>query len=84
METLPLATLEYTPAWCSKNLPGFCKVECYNIFADHSLNPEKYVQVDEGVEEQNEDDYSDDNYEHVNKKAKIVQETAAEKECRTL
>ena len=79
MDTEPFATIEYTPAWYYKHFPGFYNVECYNILADYSSNPEKYTSVvQEGVEEQKNDtcikeESTDD--EHVNKKVKISIET---------
>ena len=56
MDTEPFASIEYTPAWYSKHFPGFYNIECYNILADYSKNPEKYATFDDGVEEQKQKD----------------------------
>ena len=84
MDLETFASIEYTPAWYYKNFPGFYNVECYNILADYSQHPEKYVKDDEGVEEtksieENEntfivEQHNDEPNEHVNKKCKISNE----------
>ena len=85
MEELPFQNIEYTPAWYYKHFPGFYNIECYNILADYSEHPEKYVtDEEEGVEETkngehfenalNETKHDDEADEHVNKKCKICNE----------
>jgi len=88
MEEIAFQNIEYTPAWYYTNFPGFYNVECYNILADYSQHPEKYMkEQDEGVEETkiNEDSSNvctsaesndDEADEHVNKKCKISKEEA--------
>ena len=82
MDSEPFGNIEYTPAWYYKHFPGFYNIECYNILADYSNHPEKYVTDDGGVEEEKTDEpcdnsAEDDNEtdERVNKKLKISNET---------
>ena len=85
MEDLLFQNIEYTAAWYYKQFPGFYNIECYNILADYSEHPERYVTNKEGVEEsKNEDRFDkglnettrndDEADEHVNKKCKICNE----------
>ena len=84
MEDLPFQNIEYTPAWYYKQFPGFYNIECYNILADYSEHPEKYVTHEEGVIETkndelfqnmcNKSEHDDEGDEHVNKKCKICNE----------
>ena len=81
MDLETFATIEYTPAWYYKQFPGFYNVECYNILADYSQHPEKYMKVDEEVKETKNTEgnelfvtsheNNDEANEHVNKKCKI-------------
>ena len=85
MDLETFASIEYTPAWYYKHFPGFYNIESYNILADYSEHPEKYVTYEQGVEETkndeqfhnvlNETEHDDDESdEHVNKKCKICNE----------
>ena len=65
MDSELFANIEYTAAWYYKHFPGFYNMECYNILANSSQNPQKYVVDDKGLKKkrimtQNDDDESDE------------------------
>ena len=39
--------IPYTPGWYYTKFPGFWNVDCYKVFADYSLHPDKYVKQDQ-------------------------------------
>ena len=45
-----------TAEWYYKRWPKFYNEECFQILADFTAHPEKYLQEDDGVEEKKDSD----------------------------
>ena len=54
-----------TAEWYYKRWPKFYNEECYQILADYTAHPEKYVKEQDGVEENKESE------ENKNRKRKV-------------
>ena len=62
-----------TAEWYYKRWPKFYNEECYQILADFTVHPEKYIQQD-GVEEMKDSDEElkeSDSEENKNRKRKV-------------
>ena len=58
-----------TAEWYYKRWPMFYNEECYQILADYTAHPEKYVKEQDGVEEHKES--VEDSEENKNRKRKV-------------
>ena len=57
-----------TAEWYYKRWPKFYNEECYQILADYTAHPEKYLKEQDGVEEFKD---SEDSEENKNRKRKV-------------
>ena len=64
-----------TAEWYYKRWPKFYNEECYQILADYTAHPEKYLKEQDGVEEhkQSEEEFKDmeESEENKNRKRKV-------------
>ena len=63
-----------TAEWYYKRWPKFYNEECYQILADYTAHPEKYLKEQDGVEEnkESEEEIKDsDSEENKNRKRKV-------------
>ena len=63
-----------TAEWYYKRWPKFYNEECYQILADYTAHPEKYVKEHDGVEEHKEsEEFKDmeESEENKNRKRKV-------------
>jgi len=63
-----------TAEWYYKRWPKFYNEECYQILADYTAHPEKYVKEQDGVEEHKnceEETKNSDSEDNKNRKRKV-------------
>ena len=60
-----------TAEWYYRRWPKFYNEECYQILADYTAHPEKYLKEQDGVEEKKEFKDMEESEENKNRKRKV-------------